>query len=107
MAARYLLLAAFGLVLAGTSHAQIHETPDQVRRDLVCLLAERISKVAAYGDRLFRTRDALKSNRAARVGWIAKREIIGRDRDRKTRSARARGTGSLRLRQGERFVESL
>ncbi|MDJ0939810.1 MAG: CocE/NonD family hydrolase [Woeseiaceae bacterium] len=33
MTARFLLLATFGLVLAGSGHAQIHKVPDQVRRD--------------------------------------------------------------------------
>ena len=50
--------------------------------EVVGLLTERISQVAANPDRLFGPWDALASDGAARVERIAKREVVGRDRDR-------------------------
>jgi hypothetical protein len=42
-----------------------------MRRDLVCLFSERVSKVASNGNRFIGARNALQSNGAARIDRIA------------------------------------
>ena len=55
---------------------------NQMGRDFVGLLAERVAKVALDGDRLFGPRECTGGESGSRVDWIAEREVVRRDRDR-------------------------
>ena len=93
--------------IGGHEEDSIRVASNQVRRDFVSLFTQRVAEVALRGDRLLGPRDALAPNWAIGVDRVTKCEIVRRDRDGQPGGHGAGGADSLRIREGEGFVESL
>jgi len=99
--------AVHATAIGGDEQNAIGIALNQVRGDLVGLLAERVAQVALGRDRFFGPGNALAADWARWIRGVAEREVIRRDRNRQPRSLSAAGSDSLGIGQGQSFVESL